>query len=312
VVKTKKLDIPEDWEVEEVTEEEKTGWDSKKLWAVFIVVVIAFAALTLMSRPEPERPTNVYVNGVRVSGVGNPIEKIRMIRSLNLVGKAINENQSAAEKNGLLEIGEILKTTSPLKIRGSGYEVRIGITDREGIFLDKTGVNIEGTGDASLWRAVWVFSSLISDTTIKSTVDFWSVQDLFLARENVSIVVDQENYCPKWSDIIISTTNIVQSLGFQQGRTNFTIYQFLRDGDACSLHFSSPTRNLTSPQCPEASEGSYVILLKRGDENAIGISGDGMEFYYSDCDSMVRGSLILRDMIAPDVLTAFAGFGNDF
>jgi hypothetical protein len=54
--------------------------------------------------------------------------------------------------------------------------------------------------------------------------------------------------------------------------------------------------------CPVSGDKSVVIILEHRDENKIAIKGNEIRVQYTDCASMVRLSLIVRDMIAPRLL----------
>lgn len=301
-------DLPDDWEVSEESpeesEEKSGGFNTKYLWIIFIVAFATGVAYVAMTPQAPKEPTTVYVNGIPISADGNPVDALRsLIDRRDLVGTFINPDQTSAEKNGLLEIGEVLKDRTTLYSGGSGYNIQLGLTDRTGIFVHDNFLTIEGVDEESFWKAVWVFTSITSNSQINSNVALSEVPKLFFSVEEVAVLIDEENACSNWGLISSALGNINGALGFLQESSGFVLGQYLKNGENCELQFSLPERNVTGDICPTSSGDSFVVLLKQGDANKIEIKNNEISFIYTDCASLVRQSLILRDILAPEFLT---------
>ncbi|MBN2517238.1 MAG: hypothetical protein JXB14_00170 [Candidatus Altiarchaeota archaeon] len=301
-------DLPDDWDVsEEQTEEAKPAvkLNSRYLWALFITAfAVGLAYVLLTHQPSPSgNGMVVYVNDVPITSDSDPIVAIRSLPSRrDLVGTFINADRTPAEENGLLELGEVLKDRTILYSGGSGYNINLGLTERTGIFVHDNYLTIEGEDENSLWKAIWAFSSLISDSEISSSVDLTSVPRLLYGKKNVSVVIDDDNGCSNWGLISSALGNVQGALGFQRASSGFTLNQYLKTGGSCELQFSIPDGNMTASGCPDPSK-DFIVTLKQGDNNRIEIRAGGIELIYRDCSSLIRQSLILRDILAPMFLT---------
>ncbi len=275
------------------------------LWAIFILIFLSFLILPLLNRGHTELHTAV-VNGVEIQAPGDPITSIKSLENAHIVGKVLDKSDTSA--NALLEIGTIIGK-SHVKTAGKRYTLAVGITDRTGIFMSSNSITIEGRNKMELWTAVWTFTSILSDIDINSTLPLYKIQGIFQSKQNVSLVIDMDNACSSYPLIISASGDIMQSLGFQQVSYKFNIFQYNKTDDKCSLQFSMP-ENLTSSSCPIPTATSLVITMRSGDSNVLNLKENELVLQYSDCYSMRRLSTLLRDLLAPDVLTGTRGLGS--
>jgi len=308
------MDLPEGWKVERqeaAPQKEKKELDTRMLWGIFAIVFIAVIAFAIINQapPEPVELTTVSLNGIDLVAEGDPLAKLAMLPLRgDLVGEFINPDHSDTASNALLEIGEVLKTRTALRSGGTGYKVRVGVTERTGIFIHDEYLTIEGADEASFWRAVWVFSGLMADSEIVSDFDLWAVSGLFEGRENVSVVVDMNDTSCTWGKISSALGNINGALGYLQSEEGFLLKQWVKEDGECELQFTSPDFNTTGKDsvCPGPGNASFVITFKRAEESVLTISGNETTLAYKDCNAMIGQSLILRDVIAPGLLTGLS------
>lgn len=310
-VKRADLDLPEGWEAhEEEVKEKKKGRELKVsnwvFWLLFILIFLAFLALPLFGKPTTQKPTETtYVNGIKITGPGDPLEAVKSLSLRHIIGKTLDKSEDSS--NALLEIGTIIGQSRVLT-GGGDYTMAVGISDRTGIFIGQKSATVEGAKASDLWAAVWTFNSILSDTTIEADRELYLVQHLLRDRENVSLVIDLDKSCTNYPSIISASGDIMQSLGFRQAEVGFTINQYNETNGACWLQFAAKadgnaTNSTPVADCPQSSEKDFVITLVRGEKNVIRVAANSLDFQYSNCESLASVSVIVRDMLAPYVLS---------
>jgi len=304
-------DIPDDWEIfeEEVKQkkpEKERHISNGPLWVIFIVVLVGFFLAGMFGRAPPKEKQQTTIYGIPMESIGDPVASIKSIADRHTVGKTLGNTD--AEINALLEIGTVIGTSN-LVTHGGEYTLTVGITDRTGIFIEDKLASIEGRDKAELWTAVWTFNSILSGTEIESDVPLYSVQDLLTLTANVSLVIDLDDACPSYARVISASSDIMQSLGFWQASQGYTIYQYNETGGVCQVQFTFPDNSLAAyNECPVGDTRSFVVTIRASDSNRIIITDTGILFLYSSCDAMFKNSVIVRDMLAPDVLTGTRNF----
>lgn len=304
--KAKKLDedLREEWEVTEAPKEKKRGFklSNNVLWLVFILVVLAFIALPFLGRSSGSgKMQTEFVNGIEITAPGDPVAAVKGIQDLHVTGKTINNLTD--ENNALQEIGAVVGT-SKIKTYGGSYALLTGITDRTGIFIDKDSFRVEGKTPTELWKAVWTFTSIVSDTTIDSSVDWYGVQDMLTGFADVSLVDNSGDSCRnQYGKIVIAEGDILSSLGFKQAQLRFNLSQYQKNGDKCQTLVND---TLTEATCPSPGLWSFVVTIQKGDTNLISIRQNEITLQYASCDSASKVSTILRDLLHPSIVSDLA------
>ena len=94
---------------------------------------------------------------------------------------------------------------------------------------------------------------------------------------------------------------------------NFEFFQVIEKERGCELQFTispldssvvdvnfSASTNLT---CPEASQSGLLIRIETADENSIYLDGDTLYLRFRSTGYLISESLILRDMLVPNLLS---------
>lgn len=290
------------------------------LWVLFVAVFLGFLAMLFLSKAPPAGTTTV-INGINITAPGdNPASFIRNMGDMHITGKTIDNSTDA--KNALQEIGAVIGQ-SRMATYGGSHTLFTGVTKKTAITITKDMTTIEGATKADLWKAVWTFTSLLSDTKIESSIDLYDVQGSFRGVGAAYLVDVADSQCSsQFGRMISAEGDILSSLGFQQAAANFDIYQVQKDGDTCKLMneflsngstVSGLVRNNATNvtdfrpiDCPTESGLTYVILIKRGESNQISVDENGIVLQYSACDTVDRISVIVRDLIYPNIVSQMA------
>jgi hypothetical protein len=136
---------------------------------------------------------------------------------------------------------------------------------------------------------------------------------MLTGRKDVSLVLDLDNACNSYARIVSSSSDIMQALGFWQAAENYTILQYNETGDSCNLQFSISGNwtiaNVNEPaDCPKGDFDSFIIVMRGAESNGIIVTSNGLAFQYADCNAMFKNSVMVRDLLAPDVLTGTRNF----
>jgi len=304
------FDLPEDWEVteKEAPKEKKRREDStvgnNTLWALFVVIVIAIVAFSMIfkSTPPSDEMRTLYVNGIEITSLGDPLASIKSITELHVTGKTLENSIDAT--NALQEIGAVIGKSN-VAAYGSEMVLFTGITDRTGIFIDRTSFNVEGKTPADLWKAVWTFDSIISDTSISSSVDWYEVQNVLNGFQNVYFVDEDGDECSNnYGRIISAEGDIISSLGYKQAQLGFNLSIYSKSGGACKTYANTTFETVA---CPQPGTWDFVITMKKGSSNGITIGQNQILYEYNSCDSVYLASKILRDMLHPRIVSDLAG-----
>ena len=307
-VKSKKhkgLDIPSDWKVREEgveKEKKKRTFDisNNMLWVIFILVFVAFVAFAFVGRaPVKKDMETTYVNGIQITAPGEPVIALKSLALLHIEGKTISEDGEDAT-NALHEIATIIGQ-SGIVTRGGDHMLLTGITDRTGIFIDEKRTTIEGTDKAEFWKAVWTFSSIMAGIEIESDVDLYSVQDLFAGRKDVYLVQDMDESCTNYGRIISAEGDILSPLGFKSAQYGFDVFQYQETGGQCQVFGNATFEDVA---CPVPDEDTFVIKMMKGTPSMISISENEIVYQYSRCDTVHKNSVILRDLLYPNIVSA--------
>ena len=301
------LDIPEGWEIHEepVEEEKKSGFqmNNNLLWALFIVLVIAFTLFFMSKNLQPKEMQTIYINGIEIQAPYDPEAAVRDLVNMHIEGKRLDDLEDS--KNALNEISVIIGQSSHSAASPRSYTLYAGLGDRTGIFIDDGIIRIEGTTRSEFWKAVWTFNSIISGLQIKSDVDIFDVPRLLEGRREVYLVQNMENTCPNYGHIISAEGDILSSLGFKQAELGFELNHYRMDGDVCA-----PFANETFVgECPQPSDDVFVIKMMRGRSDLLNITSNEIVFQYSDCNTVDRISIILGDIIYPNIASSIASVG---
>jgi len=300
--------IPEDWTAEVIYEKKKDPDDAEidnriliLLFVSILVVVVAFTLLTKTHTASIEYQ-NTTVHGITIVAYKDPIAAVKGISSkTRIVASFLNEGYDSVTRDSILEIGSALEG-KVVSSAISGYSIRVGLSDRTGIFVDPDGTTIEGKDHLDLWKATWVFDSIVADINIKPD-DFYSFRAAFKNKNNVSVLFDlsEPGACKDWTKLSIANGNIQHVLGYLQDAYGYTVSQFTVVGDGkCRKDFTGEPM-----ECPVESDESLIILFRKGKENSLGIGegGNTILVEYAACRSTIIESVILRDLIAPDIVS---------
>ncbi len=281
------------------------------LWVLFIVIFLGFITASLLAKAPPKEMQTTYINGVKISAYGDPVASLKSLASMHVVGKTFDESDDIS-LNALMEMGTVIGK-SGMVTSGGEHTMTVGITARTGIFIGEKSSSVEGASVADLWTAVWTFNSIISDTPIQSDVALFKVQELLAGKKDVSLVLDLDNACSSYARIVSSASDIMQALGFWQAAEGYTINQYNESGDSCNLQFAirgnGTIDTVNGPaDCPKGDFDSFVVVMRGAESNGIIITNDGLAFQYASCDAMFKNSVMVRDLLAPDVLTGTRNF----
>jgi len=303
--KKKGMDLPEGWEV--IEEEPKKKKEKREfrvsnnlLWPLFIGIFLFFIVVALVGRSGPKETQTIYVNGIEVTAYQDPKVAIQNLAGMHVVGKTLNNLTD--ESDALQEIGAVVGKSGVVTY-GSESVLLTGITDRTGIFIQPKSFRVEGKTKADLWKAVWTFTSILSDTTIDSSVDWYGVQDMLRGFANVSLVEDngQTSCQGKYGRVISAEGDILSSLGFKQAELEFNLLQYQKSGDVCQTYQNKTFVNVT---CPTPGLWDFVITLRKGNSNLITIRQNQIDLEYASCDSANQASVILRDLLYPNIVSS--------
>ena len=297
------LDIPEGWEVrEEAPDEEKkeNGFhlSNNMLWVLFVVLVVAFTSFFMLRDSQPKEMQTIYVNGIAITAPQDPIITIKNLVHMHIEGKRLDESEDS--HNALNEILVVIGQSGRPAASSSKYTLFAGVSDKTGISIDERVIRIEGATRREFWKAIWTFNSIISGLELESEVDFFDVQGLLAGRSEVYLVQDMENTCLNYGHVISAEGDILLPLGFKQAELGFELLHYRKDGDVCAP-FSNET---ASAECPQASDDVFVITMTRGQSSLLNISENEIVFQYSDCNTVDRMSIILGDMLYPNIISS--------
>jgi hypothetical protein len=298
------VDVPEDWEVEHVTEEspkEKRKFEIGNwvLWAAFIGVFLLFVLLPLLGNQPSEDLQTDFVNGIKIMAPGDPTLAIKNLPNLHIEGRRLD--QLADSHDALNEI--LLVIGQGGTASGGSYTLSAGVTDTTGITMTGNTIRVEGDSRASFWKAVWTLNSIITSTSLESSADLFEVQNLFKDRPVVYLIQDQENTCSNYGRVISAEGDIISSLGFKQAQYGFQFSHLYRYDGGCR---PAENESASPVACPQAGGSAFLINMGKGDSNTISITEDGIDFEYSDCMTVDRISVILRDLIYPNIVSSMS------
>lgn len=303
--KKRGMDLPEDWEVVEEEPKKKKGKrefhvSNNLLWPLFIGIFLFFIVVALIGRSGPKETQTAYVNGIEITAYKDPEVAIKSLADMHVVGKTLNNLTD--ETDALQEIGAVVGKSS-VRAYGSESVLLTGITDRTGIFIQPKSFRIEGKTKADLWKAVWTFTSVLSDTTIDSSLDWYGVQDMLRGFVNVSLVDDNgQTACEgRYGKIISAEGDVLSSLGFKQAELHFNLSQYQKSGDKCQTYQNTTFANVT---CPTPGLWNFVITIRKGNSNLIRIRQNQIDLEYVSCDSVNQASVILRDLLYPNIVSS--------
>ncbi len=297
------IDVPEGWEV--VEEDEEAGnkrefhLSNNMLWVLFLVLIVAFAAVAFLIRAPPKEMETAYVNGIKITAPLDPLLAIKNLVNLHIEGKRLDETEDS--HNALNEI-LVVMGQSNRPASGSAYTLFAGITDKTEISIRDRIVRIEGRDRPEFWKAIWTFNSIVGGLEIDSDIDMFEVQDLLKGREEVYLVQDMEDTCSNYGHIISAEGDILPPLGFKQAQTGFDLKHYQKEGDVCT----SFANESESGDCPVPGEDVFVITMSRGESSLLEIKKDEILFQYSDCTTVDRISVILGDMLYPRIISSMA------
>ena len=298
-------DLPEGWEAHEEHPEEKkkeSGFhlSNNMLWVLFIVLVIAFALFFMSKNSQPKEMQTTYVNGIAITALQDPVTTIKNLVYQHIEGKRLDESEDS--HNALNEILVVIGQSGRPAASSSKYTLFAGISDKTGISTDEGVIRIEGATRREFWKAIWTFNSIISGLEIDSDVDFFDVQQLLAGRSEVYLVQDMENTCLNYGHIISAEGDILLPLGYKQAELGFKLLHYRKDGDICAP-FSNES---ASAECPQPSDDVFVITMVRRESSLLTISENEIIFQYSDCNTVDRMSIILGDMLYPNIISSIS------
>jgi hypothetical protein len=263
------------------------------------VIFIAFVSLPFLANSGPKELQTTYVNDIKISAEGDPIIAVKNLQNLHIEGKRLDELEDS--HNALNEIFVIMgRSTS--RVGGGMHILLAGVTDKTGITIEGKNIWIEGTDKRDFWNAVWVFNSIISNTEIDASVDLYDVQNILSGKEAVYLVQDHDNTCPQYGHVISAEGDIQSSLGYKQGEFGFDLFHYYETGGECR-----PAANETvSVDCPSPSEKTFVLTMRKGESNVITIEENSIDFQYSSCATVDEISVILRDLLYPNIISVLS------
>ncbi len=299
--------LPEGWkETEEDAPVEKKKRElhisNSVMWIIFVVVLLGFIALPLLGR-APHKPTSsVMVNGINVSAEGDPITSLKGLLSGHIDGKRLDESEDS--NNALNEILAVVGQSSARASSGR-KTLFAGITGTTGITAAGSEVRIEGADRAGLWKAVWVFNSILSDATITSSIDLFDLQYAVPTHSKAYLIQDMEGTCSSYGHIISAEGDILSSLAYKQAEAGGELFHYQRDAGGC--RFMNDTTGASS-LCPASDRDKFIVTMRKGNSTVITVSPDYIDFQYKDCSTVDSVSVILRDMICPNIISELAKF----
>lgn len=291
----------EDWEIEQKDfseSEESSRLSNNILWGVVVLVFVIFLALPFVVNSGSADLKTIYVNDIPIRAEGDPISAIKELKNYHMQGKMLEKG--ADQNDALHEIMVIFNSDSGMA--QDKKTLFVGITDRTGIWIERNAVYIEGESRRDFWTAVWTFNTILSGLEIESNIPLFEVQDLLSGRENVYLIQDMENTCQIYSHVISAEGDILSSLGFRQAEEGFFLKHQMQEGGNCAL-FSNVSQ---TGECPDPSDDDFIIFMTKGDMDKISIQEDQITFEYKYCDTVDKISVILRDLLYPNIVSSMA------
>ncbi|GEM_PF-3426286 len=187
-----------------------------------------------------------------------------------------------------------LELASLARISEEGKKIRIESGDT-GIYITKNEASIKGSTDAELLKTCHVFSCIMTD--LNCSVKMERARDIALNLNPINLVMDEELTGRGLEGMLA----IYYALGAINAQTNAPIHSYIMNGENCSiltiLNESGLTMVSTNKTFSCDIPGFY---LKYGSENAI-IIDDKKVLIIGDDDHIYAGSIIVRDILAPDL-----------